>query len=123
MKKIIIAGSRGFNFPDVMEFYVNDIIERESWESEHIEIVSGTAKGADRLGEELAQYYDYRLKRMPADWDKYHKAAGYIRNKHMAEYADAAIIFWDGKSKGTAHMIKLARDTNLPTFVFQYSLD
>lgn len=50
---------------------------------------------------------------MPADWNKYGKSAGYKRNEQMAIYADACLAFWDGKSKGTKHMIGLAKRHNL----------
>ena len=51
----------------------------------------------------------YPIKQFPADWNKYGKSAGYKRNEEMAKYADALIAFWDGKSKGTKHMIDLAK--------------
>ena len=49
--------------------------------------------------------WGYSIKRFPADWDKFKKAAGYIRNEQMGNYCDIAIIFWDGSSKGTLNMI------------------
>ena len=78
-----------------------------------IEIVSGTANGADKLGEKYALETIFNLKKMPANWDLYGKSAGYVRNEEMAKYADACVCFWDGKSKGTKHMIDLARKYNL----------
>ena len=43
------------------------------------------------------------------DWDKYGKSAGYIRNTEMAEAGDILVAFWDGKSKGTEHMINIMK--------------
>ncbi|WP_198285511.1 DUF2493 domain-containing protein [Microcystis aeruginosa] len=74
-----------------------------------IEIISGTARGADRLGERYAEEKGLTLTRFSADWKKYGKRAGYLRNEEMAQYATHAVIFWDGKSKGTAHMIELCK--------------
>ena len=85
-----------------------------------IEIVSGTANGADKLGEKFAKENGYPIKQFPADWDKNGKGAGYIRNAQMAEYADALIVFWDGKSKGTKHMIDLAKRANLKLKISYY---
>ena len=48
-----------------------------------------------------------------ADWDQFGKSAGYKRNIQMAEHADALIAIWDGKSKGTMHMITEACKRNL----------
>ena len=73
-------------------------------------IVSGTAKGADKLGELYAKNKSYPVHPFPADWHLHGKSAGYKRNKRMAQYADALVAFYDGSSKGTGHMINLAKD-------------
>jgi len=79
------------------------------------EIVSGTARGVDSLGEQYALENNIPIKKFPANWDKYGKSAGYRRNAEMAEYADSAIILWDGVSKGTQHMFRLME--NKPTYI------
>jgi hypothetical protein len=109
MLKIIIAGSRNFNDYNLLEQKVDFYIG----ENQDIEIISGTARGADKLGERYAINKELKLKRFPADWQKYGKKAGYLRNKEMAKYASHAIIFWDGKSKGTGHMIELCKKYNI----------
>ena len=83
------------------------------------EIVSGTARGADRLGEQYANANSLPLKKMPAEWDKYGKSAGYKRNEQMAEYSDCLIAFWDGQSRGTKHMIDIARRLDLEVIVIK----
>lgn len=85
-----------------------------------VEIVSGTAGGADRLGEAYAYSQGFSVKRFPADWDEHGKAAGVIRNAEMAEYADAAIIFWNGVSKGTKNMIDNMKKIGKPHIVKKY---
>lgn len=109
MLKIIIAGSRNFNDYNLLEQKVDFYIG----ENQDIEIISGTARGADKLGERYAINKELKLKRFPADWQKYGKKAGYLRNEEMAKYASHAIIFWDGKSKGTGHMIELCKKYNI----------
>lgn len=100
--KTIIAGSRTItNYEDVLN--ATSLI---GWDIS--EIVSGGARGVDKFGERYADYYSLPIKRFPADWDKYGKRAGVIRNNDMAEYADALIAVWDLKSKGTKHMIDIA---------------
>ena len=93
--KVIIAGGRTFNDYDLLCKFCNKALSLQT----EIEIVSGTANGADKLGEKYANENGYSIKQFPADWDKYGKSAGYIRNEEMAKYADALIAFWDGKSK------------------------
>lgn len=60
-----------------------------------------------------------KLKLYPADWKKYGSSAGYIRNDEMAKYADCLIAFWDGKSKGTKHMIDLAVKRKIKVKLFR----
>ncbi len=107
--KVIIAGSRDFNDYKKLCEYCDLMLSN----TENVEIVSGTARGADMLGMKYALDRMLVLKEFPADWDTFGKSAGYRRNKQMAEYADALIAFWDGKSKGTKHMIDLAKEHGL----------
>lgn len=113
--KIIIAGSRGFTDYDLLQRTLNTY-----GISPHDKIISGTANGADKLGEKYANENSIEVKRFPAEWDKYGKSAGYKRNEQMALYADSLIAFWDGKSKGTKHMIDLAKRHNLKVEVVAF---
>lgn len=86
------------------------------------EVVSGTAGGVDRSGENFVRihanrgYPDVTLKQFPADWDTHGKAAGHIRNKQMADYADALLLIWDGESKGSANMKATMLKLNKPVY-------
>lgn len=116
--KIIIAGSRTFkNYLFLKEKL--DIIFVNT-KKEEIKIVSGTADGADKLGEKYAKENNIEIIQMPADWDKFGKKAGYIRNEEMAKIADACVVFWDGNSKGSKHMIDLANKYKLKLRVIKY---
>ena len=88
--------------------------------NEGVEIVSGGARGADKLGERYAAERGYGLKIFPADWNRYGKRAGYLRNEQMAQYADVCICFWDGESRGTKHMIDLSNRCGLKVIVNNY---
>jgi len=100
--QVIIAGSRtAWKYDDL-------IMAVQESGFDITEVVSGCAPGADRLGERFAKQYNIPVKKFPADWNKHGKSAGVLRNLEMAEYAEALIALWDGKSKGTAHMIKAA---------------
>ena len=118
--KVIIAGGRDFDDYKKLCDACDKALSRQS----DIEVVSGRANGADKLGERYASERGYKVKLFPANWGEgasYKKSAGYIRNKQMAEYADALIAFWDGKSKGTKHMIDLANQNNLKVRVVIFS--
>lgn len=115
--RVIIAGSRdgGFTFEDVRDA----VAQAELYEIVPTVVLSGTARGVDRLGETWANSNAIPIERYPADWDRYGKSAGYIRNKQMAGEADALIALWDGESKGTRHMIEIANSLDLPMYVYR----
>lgn len=109
--KTIIAGSRTITDYGTVE---QAIIESGFYISE---VVSGKAKGVDTLGEQWATKNGLPIEAFPANWDEYGKSAGPIRNKEMAEYADALIAVWDGNSRGTQHMIITAVQAGLKVYI------
>lgn len=72
-------------------------------------VITGGATGADTYAELWAKQRGVPVKVIPAEWDKYGKSAGPIRNKEIIENCDEVLAFWDGKSKGTQHALALAR--------------
>ena len=109
MYKVIIAGTRDFADYVLLCSFADEALAG----MDDIEIVSGGARGADALGERYAREHGYALKVFPAEWKKWGRAAGPIRNGQMAGYADALIAFWDGRSAGTRDMIRKAEDRGL----------
>ena len=100
--RTIIAGGRNITDYALVEAAVSEC----GWKI--TEVVSGTASGADSLGEQWALAHGVMLKQFPANWDRFGKSAGYKRNQDMAAYADALILVWDGVSKGSGHMLAIA---------------
>lgn len=112
--KVIVAGSRDFNDIKLLTTELDNLkLLSDNNDKPITEIVSGTARGADTLGELWATRNNVKITKFPAEWDKYGKSAGYIRNELMAQYSDILYAFWDGTSKGTEHMIKLAKKHDL----------
>lgn len=111
-KKTIIAGSRGITDYDLLL----DQIEACPWEIS--EVVSGTAEGVDLLGEQYADEHDLPVERHEPDWDTYGRAAGPIRNREMAESAEALLAVWDGQSPGTKNMIEEAEKAGIEVHVY-----
>lgn len=112
--KCIIAGSRGYNDESDFTFRLDNIITHFGTITE---VVCGGAKGPDSLGRAWALLHGISVADFPAEWTKFGRAAGYIRNAEMAKYADGCILFWDGYSKGTANMLDLAKKHNLKLHV------
>lgn len=130
--KVIVAGGRDFKnyllLKEKLDYYLELIPNPE--------IVSGKQKtrvfnsitkeweeyGADYLGEVYAKEKGYIVHGFPANWEKYKKAAGFIRNEEMAKFAlkQFLVAFWDGKSPGTKNMIELAKKYEIKTKVVNY---
>lgn len=117
MFKVIIAGTRDFNNYHLLKMKLDKILSNIT---DDIVIVSGKARGADTLGEKYAKEKGYQIAEFPADWEKFGRSAGYKRNVQMAEYADACVCFWDGRSPGTKHMINIANQYKLQIRVVKY---
>ena len=118
--KIIIAGSRTFNNYELLELEVNKFIKENNKIYKDITIISGTASGADTIGEWFAINNHHGLLRIPAKWNLYGKSAGYKRNIEMSNQADACIVFWDGVSRGSKHMIDIAKEKGLSLKVIKF---
>lgn len=114
--RTIIAGSRTIRSLDLVREATYQALFR--WRIPISEVVSGTAYGVDKLGETVAQSLQVPVKKFPAPWDMHGKMAGPIRNREMADYADALIAVWDGQSRGTEHMIKCMEKHGKPVFIF-----
>lgn len=98
MFRVIIAGSRSFANYEMLKANMNRLLQNIS--------------DAKEMGFHVAYF--------PADWERYGKAAGYIRNKEMAQNADALVAFWDGESRGTKSMIDLAKEYDLAVRVLKF---
>lgn len=111
--KTIIAGTRTITDYDIVCRAVSasgfDITE----------VVSGTARGVDRLGERWAREHDLPVEEFPADWERYGRRAGPRRNSRMAVCADALVAVWDGESRGTKNMIDHAKHYGLEVFIYR----
>lgn len=117
MFRVIIAGGR--NFPDY-PLLAQTMDHLLSNTSDEIVCICGKARGADALGERYAIERGYPILYFPAEWEKYGRIAGYLRNTEMARNADALVAFWDGRSPGTKHMIETAKKHGLKVRIKYY---
>ena len=124
--RIIIAGSRDFNDYELLKKSAIEIITKKTMLPDLTRIISGGARGADTLGERFANEMGLEISRFIPDWDGLGKRAGYVRNAEIAKFAveddnDGMLIaFWDGQSRGTKHMIDLAKRYGLEVHVVNY---
>ena len=114
--KVIVAGGRDFFDYKLLCKKLYIILSKK----ENVIIVSGEAKGADKLGERYAREHNLAISSFPAIWNQHGSRAGFIRNEEMAKNADACVCFWDGKSVGTKHMIQTAETMKLKLRIINY---
>ena len=114
--KIIIAGGRNLTDYEIVKSAVREAAASKKWNI--CEIVSGHASGVDLLGEKYASETGIATRTFPADWKRFGRGAGPVRNRQMADYADGLIAIWDGKSKGTKNMIETMKINGKPCHVF-----
>lgn len=124
--RIIIAGSRGFEDYELLRKETLGVLKSDNRPKEFVKVLSGCARGADSLGEQFAAEFGLEVVRFPADWENLGKSAGFIRNVEMSKFAvedgsdGMMIAFWDGRSKGTEHMIDTAGKYGLRVKVVYY---
>lgn len=116
--RLIVAGPRDYTDEETVFYHITQFKLRYGID----EIVSGGATGVDSLAEKYAAVYQIPLKVFPADWKQYGKAAGPIRNRQMAEYANALLAF-DKGTRGTRNMIQTARKYHLHGLIIPIDLE
>jgi hypothetical protein len=113
-KRIAVIGSRDFSDYSYLEsrlllhFNENDVL------------VSGGARGADRLAESFADKHDFAKEIYPADWQRFGRSAGFRRNVDIINACDYVVAFWDGVSKGTSHSIELAKKAGKQVKIYYF---
>lgn len=111
MPMLMICGSRGITeFKHLAEALVKCKFKYD-------EIVSGGAKGVDKLAEQYADRCNVPITVVKPEWDKHHRGAGIVRNRKMVTMSDCVLAVWDGKSKGTQHSINFAQRQGKPVYI------
>lgn len=113
--RVLVCGSRHFNDFDLMLKILSENFNKGDI------LIHGDAKGADRLSEYVARFYLFAddvigVERYPADWNLHGKRAGPIRNHQMLTEGkpDLVIAFIAVGSRGTKHMVEIAKKAGIP---------
>lgn len=109
--KLAVIGSRNLNIVNLNEYLPQGVTE----------IVSGGARGIDTCAREYALANNIKLTEFLPQYEKYGRTAPLYRNLQIIDYADEVFAFWDGKSRGTAFVIKQCRIKNKKVRVFLIS--
>lgn len=119
--RVIVAGSRGFLDYDIMCCELDKLFwESPEFADREIKIISGMADGADTLAIRYADERELIKILFPANWKSFRRLAGFLRNEDMLSAATHLVVFWDGKSNGTRHMIEIAKAKGIPVWGLKY---
>ncbi len=108
--KLVVSGSRTINNYSFVKDAIIQIVKKFDIST----IIHGAARGVDTLADKAARELGLGVEKYPANWSKYGRSAGMIRNREMAERADILLAIWDGFSPGTAGMIEIMRSLHKP---------
>ena len=99
--KLLIVGSRSITNFDLSP-YITENVDT---------VISGGAGGVDSLAEQYADLHRLSKYILHPRYDIYGRAAPLKRNEQMVDIADALLVIWDGRSKGTQYTLKYAKKT------------
>jgi hypothetical protein len=115
--KVLVCGSRNWDDQEVVDKVVLALRRKYNVHT----VVQGEARGADTCGKRAGNKYGLTIKSYPAEWDKYGKGAGPIRNRKQfdREKPEIVVAFHDDlyNSKGTLDMVKYAMSSELETII------
>lgn len=123
--RVIICGGRHFDNYACLEETMDELLNNFDLDFDNIEIVSGHCSGADQLGEKYAENNNILCSIFPAQWKKYGRAAGPIRNSEMISYASESdfpivVAFVSPNAKGTNDTVKKAEKQNFTKILVDY---
>lgn len=112
MKKVAIVGSRDFKRKEIIERFISNL--------RNVEIVTGGAKGVDKIAEQIAKNYGIHVTVFKPDFSKGYDIAEYHkRNRKIVQYADEVHIFWHKPTPGSSSTLRYAAVLGRPVFVHE----
>ncbi len=122
--KLAIIGSRTFEDYELLdgtiELHLSEQVSFDHREYHFNEVISGGARGADRLGARWAKEHGVKLTELLPDWDRYGKSAGFKRNEDIVAAADFVLCCWDGLSRGSGNSLSIAKRLKKPTLIVYF---
>ena len=128
ISRIIICGGRDFDNYDALEYTIDTILSQHNLNFDDVEIISGGCRGADKLGIKYAESHKILCTEFLADWKRYGKAAGPIRNSEMLDYIKDSKLpivaaFLSADSRGTADTVRKAKGLGFDTITIDYNTE
>lgn len=121
--RLIIAGSRSLTSYALLCECMQQTQFGVELHTDACTIISGCARGIDRLAIRWAHEHGLFIERYEAEWKKYGKSAGFMRNASMLDRADGLLAIWEGYSFGTKQMVHICLHKGIPTEIFDVHRD
>lgn len=121
--RVAVVGGRDVeDFSFVLDRF-EEVLLKEGLHKYQVEIISGGAKGVDSIAKRIASLYGIPFREFPAEWDRYGKKAGPMRNSKIVENSDIVIAIPSPSSKGTWDTVRKAKKRGLKVYVFEYKFE
>lgn len=116
--RVLVCGGRDFYDWEFFSYSLQKLLDYI--DPNELTIISGAAKGADTLALRFAYECRCQIKEYPADWKKYGRKAGPIRNQQMLDEGKPDLVVAFPGGRGTADMIKRSKTANVPVIEVKY---
>lgn len=115
--RVLVCGSREFTNTNLLYAVLDRLHKDRGFDV----VIEGDARGADRMAGYWARRNKIDNLKFPAEWDKYGKAAGPVRNQQMLDEGkpDLVIAFPVGAARGTKHMMRIANEAGVEVISFE----
>ena len=110
--KILVTGGRGYNDAAYLFWILDKIHAKRTIDL----IIEGGATGADRLARAWAIRSSVLYQPYPANWERYGLRAGHVRNHAMLRESKPDVVVAFKGGKGTAHMVRIAKEAGVRVF-------
>lgn len=118
--KLMITGSRSLSKNEEATRDVNETLDALLAKHADIQLLSGGARGIDKMAEAWAKERKVPVVLYLPDYKRFKRGAPLVRNQEMVDTCDGVVAFWDGKSKGTKFVLDRARGKLLSCSTYEF---
>jgi len=98
--RILVCGSRSWNDPGPIARELEKAVHVPGVEAAQVTVIHGAARGADSIAGNVAHEFGYQVIACPADWNRFGRAAGPIRNQQMLKDHQPELVLFDEPNSG-----------------------
>lgn len=112
--RLLVCGGRDFSDIGALRQAMNAAVGHEK----DVVVIHGGARGADTLAGRIANEARVPVEIFPANWELHGKRAGFVRNRQMLVEGKPDLVLAAPGGRGTAMMVKIAREAGVRVIEF-----